>query len=428
MLVVLHSHHEADLGRVFRLGHGYRTLVGRADTCDCVLQESSVSRVHFSIEYDAGQFYVFDRCSTYGTYLNHDGRQIERVQLRSGDRIRAGGVVLKYFRGDDIEAKALQTLSQLAFLDPLTGGLKIEGFLQKLRRKLASEPVDSLYVFSVEIRDLASINQAHGMIAGDMVLSELAQRLRDAAGDQGQVARIGGCRFLAFKQLSQKLRSSDPLPAIEQELRVLPMTVNGQSLYPELVVKVVNALECVTTPPQELAHRLLEDPLQSAFISYGTPDLSFAKRLAAALKASGIRTFLFEEDAVPGAALHDVMFEGVNGFDRMILVCSRSSLQRAGVGMEIEEVLRREARLGSPSILIPVTLDRFVYDEWVPTRLHMRRAILDRVLVQFEASMSEADFAASVRKLVGALRGARVASGVICLSELEPGQGARESG
>jgi hypothetical protein len=116
------------------------------------------------------------------------------------------------------------------------------------------------------------------------------------------------------------------------------------------------------------------------------------------------------------------MFASAHGFDRMILICSRSSLQRPGVVAEIEEVLRREARLGAPCILIPVSLDRFVFDEWVPSRLYMRRAVLDRVVVRFNPAMNDLDFAASVRKLVAALRGGRVSSGVIRLGELGPEQ------
>jgi len=255
-LVVLCSHNAADIGRVFQLRAGYRTLVGRSDSCDVSLQEGSVSRVHFSIEFEEGLFYVLDRCSTYGTYLNNDGRPIEREQLHSGDRIRAGGVVLKYFRGEDVDGKVLQTLSQLAFVDPLTATLKTEALLLKLRRRLASESIDRVPMFCVEIRDLASINQKYGLIAGDMVLAELAQRIRDVAGQQGDVARVGANRFLAFKLLSPRMRLRDPLPAVERQLRLLPITVNGQSVYPELVVKAVDALECATTPPEELEHRI----------------------------------------------------------------------------------------------------------------------------------------------------------------------------
>ncbi len=53
---------------------------------------------------------------------------------------------------------------------------------------------------------------------------------------------------------------------------------------------------------------------------------------------------------------------GVNGHDRVILVCSKSSLQRPGVLNELEETLQREARDGGNAYLIPVRLDDFVID------------------------------------------------------------------
>lgn len=259
ILVVLHSPYEAEIGRVFRNvcspQYGYRTLLGRSDSCDCVLREGSVSRVHLSIEAEDGQLYLVDRCSTYGTFLNNDGRAIEREPLRSGDRIRAGSVVLKYFAGDDAESMALQALGQLAFTDPLTGGLKPEAFVQKLRRRIASEPSDRLFVFCVELRDLAYINEQHGSIAGDMLLAELAQRIRDAAGDQGYVARVDDNRFLALKLCPA---SRDPLSRVGHALRALPMCVHGQSVYPELIVKAVDAAECLRVAPEELVQRVLD--------------------------------------------------------------------------------------------------------------------------------------------------------------------------
>src|SRR5262249_18651988 len=71
--------------------------------------------------------------------------------------------------------------------------------------------------------------------------------------------------------------------------------------------------------------------LQSTFISYGGPDEPFARKLYEALHRNGVTTFFFAEHAEPGKKLHRMMHEGVNRHDRMILVCSRASLDRKGV-------------------------------------------------------------------------------------------------
>jgi hypothetical protein len=120
---------------------------------------------------------------------------------------------------------------------------------------------------------------------------------------------------------------------------------------------------------------------QSTFISYGAPDEAFARRLRDQLHRNGVKTFFFPTDAVPGKKLHEVMRDGVNRFDRVILICSQPSLSRPGVLNEIQEALAREARDGGKSYLIPITLDGFLF-EW---RHPLAQPLRDRVVADFRA-------------------------------------------
>jgi hypothetical protein len=108
--------------------------------------------------------------------------------------------------------------------------------------------------------------------------------------------------------------------------------------------------------------------LQSIFISYGGPDEDFARKLYEALHSNGVRTFFFPEHAELGEKLHDTMRNGVNEHDRVVLVCSKASLDRPGVLNELEEILAREARDGGASYLIPIRLDDYVFNGWNPGR------------------------------------------------------------
>lgn len=121
----------------------------------------------------------------------------------------------------------------------------------------------------------------------------------------------------------------------------------------------------------------------SVFISYGEPDEPFARKLYIALTECGIDTFLFPFNAEPGERIHRVVRRGINSFDRVLLICSQASLTRAGVLHEIEETLAREAREGGSTILIPVTLDRFVLEGWTPPRQDLALAIRDRTIALF---------------------------------------------
>jgi uncharacterized protein YjbI with pentapeptide repeats len=145
--------------------------------------------------------------------------------------------------------------------------------------------------------------------------------------------------------------------------------------------------------------------LRSTFLSYGSPDESFARKLYEALHRSGVTTFFFAEHAVPGDKLHQMMRKGVNEHDRVILVCSRASLDRKGVLNEIEETLAREARDGGASYLIPIRLDDYVFAGWAPPSPDTAQSVRDRVVADFTgAEIDAAKFDAGLRKLIAALR------------------------
>lgn len=144
---------------------------------------------------------------------------------------------------------------------------------------------------------------------------------------------------------------------------------------------------------------------RSVFISYGGPDQEFAENIETALSAHGVNTFLFSKHSVPGEKLHRVMREGVNKYDRVVLICSKQSLDRPGVLNEIEETLQREAREGGESILIPITVDKYVFADWAPQRPDIARAIRDRVVADFsKARHNNYAFNQCMERLIEALK------------------------
>lgn len=144
---------------------------------------------------------------------------------------------------------------------------------------------------------------------------------------------------------------------------------------------------------------------ESIFISYGHPDEAIARKLYEALHRNGVTTFFFPKYAKPGEKLHRLMRKGVNEHDRVILVCSRHSLDRKDVLNEIEEILAREARDGGASYLLPIRLDDYVFTGWKPPNADVAQAVRDRVVVDFEgADKNDAKFQAGLQKLIRALR------------------------
>jgi diguanylate cyclase (GGDEF)-like protein/PAS domain S-box-containing protein len=94
----------------------------------------------------------------------------------------------------------LQQLSQLAFHDPLTG-LPNKSLLEKrltLAITRAREKASGLYVLLLDIHQLSVINDDMGRDTGDLVLQEVASRLRATARRDDTVARLGGDEFVIF--------------------------------------------------------------------------------------------------------------------------------------------------------------------------------------------------------------------------------------
>jgi pSer/pThr/pTyr-binding forkhead associated (FHA) protein len=82
----------------FRLTPGAVKTLGRATRADFVVDVALVSRFHcrFTVTPD-GVLELEDLDSTNGTFVNDE--RVKRLALKSGDRVRAGRVVLVVSRG-----------------------------------------------------------------------------------------------------------------------------------------------------------------------------------------------------------------------------------------------------------------------------------------------------------------------------------------
>lgn len=142
--------------------------------------------------------------------------------------------------------------------------------------------------------------------------------------------------------------------------------------------------------------------MRSTFISYGGPDEAFARRLYEELRAHGVTTFFFPETARLGRRIGDEVHSRIQEHDRVILVCSRASLDRPGVRNEIQETFDREARDGGATYLIPIRLDDYVLDGWDDP---LAPRVRDRVVGDFSgAAADDKAFDRAMTRLLAELR------------------------
>lgn len=134
-------------------------------------------------------------------------------------------------------------LSQARFLrshDQLTGLLNKRAFLKLLRQMPEQHSQFAMLHFDCE--RFASINQRYGYNVGDLVIIEMAQRVRNCLPSIGLSARVGGDEFLLALPFSasgdvpafaQQLLNSMQQPVQVQELSIPLSGSIGVALYPK---------------------------------------------------------------------------------------------------------------------------------------------------------------------------------------------------
>lgn len=188
-------------------------------------------------------------------------------------------------------------------------------------------------------------------------------------------------------------------------------TVMRSYIHPELKRFMVDCgvpeifAEYMIDCAQALDMPLVRRMMQSTFISYGGPDEPFARRLYDALRSHSIIVYFFPETATLGERIDNEVFQRIQEHDRIILICSRDSLDREGVVNEIQETLDREARDGGATYLLPITLDDYVTTGWKDSHPEFAERVSRRIIGDFRgAGRSQREFDRAVSRLIDALK------------------------
>ena len=82
-----------------------KITIGRGANVDLIIQDRLASRLHCSIEFKENEWHISDLQSRNGTLVN--GQLIQNAQLKPGDRISIGDVVMVY---EKTETKGTETV------------------------------------------------------------------------------------------------------------------------------------------------------------------------------------------------------------------------------------------------------------------------------------------------------------------------------
>lgn len=214
-LVVLHAPVHTELGRRYALDKDV-TTVGRGRDNDIVLPSDCVSRQHARIERRDEALYIVDLASTNGTFINDERKPIRERRLARGDQLRIGDTIFKHLTGADIELQYHDIIFRMAVTDGLTNLANRKQLDTILDDEIprARRYGRELSVLMIDIDYFKSINDTHGHLAGDCVLSSLASMLQKRLRPNDKLGRYGGeefCAILPETPLGAALRIAEDL-------------------------------------------------------------------------------------------------------------------------------------------------------------------------------------------------------------------------
>jgi diguanylate cyclase (GGDEF)-like protein len=209
-LVVLYGD---DLGRRHMLAK-VETFIGRSSRSDICIDQESVSRKHAKLSHLGRAVIIRDLESTNGTLVNDE--RVAEYELRNGDLVKIGRTIFKFIAGGNIEQLYHEEIYRLTTVDGLTQAYNRRYFLEQLEREMGrcQRYGRRLILGLFDIDDFKQVNDRHGHLAGDQVLTETASVVRSNIRREDIFARLGGDEFaLALPEitLSQGLLVGDKL-------------------------------------------------------------------------------------------------------------------------------------------------------------------------------------------------------------------------
>lgn len=226
--------------------------IGRSSDCHLVLDDPSISRRHAEIWHLRDQFEVRDLGSTNGTYVND--QLVSTRQLSAGDNVRIGNYLFTYLSADDTKSQYRATVYSLMTRDGLTGTINQRFFNELLLRDVSRSSRNSfpLTLVIFDLDHLRTINNQHGVMIGDEVLRQVAQRVQHVLRVEDLLSRYDGDRF-AIGLLQTPLAAGTALAErIRASIADVPFATKAGALRATVSMGVAELAELATCTPANL--------------------------------------------------------------------------------------------------------------------------------------------------------------------------------
>lgn len=259
--------------------------------------------------------------------------------------------------------------------------------------------VDAILVHA----DLTGANLTHANLTGAVL--GLAKLQGTKVSNAIFTSAVFGITVLGGLDLSATI-------GLETAKHQQPSTIGVDTIFrskgniPEVFLRGVGVPDAFIQYAATLSGQSIE--YYSCFISYSHEDKAFAQQLHDVLQSKGIRCWLDEKQLSPGDHIHRKIDEAIRLRDKVLLCCSKASLQSWWVEQEITKAINKEQQLWKERgeqvlAIIPLDLDGFLFDpQWQDWK---KQNLTDRMACDFKGWKNDnGSFEREVEKVINALR------------------------
>lgn len=173
------------------------STIGRATDCTVVIQEPSVSRKHARILINGDLAEVEDLGSSNGTFVN-DQKLTGPFAIKHRDHVRFGNVLMRFNAYEDLETICEDEGWSRSVVDAGTQIFNKRYLLDNLDAeiKFSRSSTRTLSLISFDLDFFKKVNDTYGHNAGDHILRETANVVKNVVRKDDIFGRFGGEEFL----------------------------------------------------------------------------------------------------------------------------------------------------------------------------------------------------------------------------------------
>ena len=184
------------LGKRYELD-GTDITLGRSPKSSIQLDEASISRMHARFFIDGDDVEIEDQGSSNGTFIN-DKKIGARTVVKDQDLVRLGSILFKFFSHNNIGGIIQDKIYRMATIDAGTQIFNKQYLMDSMeslfkQAKTFNNPLSIIYY---DLDHFKKVNDTYGHNAGDKILKESAEIVKNVIRKDDIQGRFGGEEFI----------------------------------------------------------------------------------------------------------------------------------------------------------------------------------------------------------------------------------------